>query len=355
MSRNCCRRPDAPLWIVLLVVVASFFSHSDAECSQSDELYMRVVDVGAGLCCILRIPADDPEDFHYVVYDVGNYQDKAKSALHAVEEIIPEDERIDLVVLSHTDSDHAAGLPALVDGYHIDRILRTGMERFGNFPKTLRNARDAVQLAVDEDETTDLELSSTEFFPGATFRLGDAFVTMVAGFGSIPSDWDLESNSERNNAPSIIVRVLYRGRAILLCGDAVGRHNGDPDSAAPIATEKFVLEMGNVLRLQSDVLVAPHHGADNGSSIPFIKAVEPEYVIFSAGHHFNHPRARTAQRYLDCGVDQDKMLRTDLGDDEGDKEWDYGRIPGHKDKIGDDDIEVVIDGQGGLRVSYLRE
>ncbi|NIQ14291.1 MAG: hypothetical protein GTO02_07775, partial [Candidatus Dadabacteria bacterium] len=54
--------------------------------------------------------------------------------------------------------------------------------------------------------------------------------------------------------------------------------------------------------LKSDVIIAPHHGADNGSSKCFIEAVDPTYVIFSAGHRHDHPRAVTAQRYIDHGV-----------------------------------------------------
>ncbi len=80
------------------------------------------------------------------------------------------------------------------------------------------------------------------------------------------------------------------------------------------------------------MLIAPHHGADNGSSKAFIDAVSPEWVIFTAGHAHKHPRAVAAQRYLNSGVKLDNMFRTDLGDDEGVKEWDHGRISGHKDK-----------------------
>ena len=39
-----------------------------------------------------------------------------------------------------------------------------------------------------------------------------------------------------------------------------------------------------------------------GSALPFIKAVTPEFVIFSAGHEYGHPRKATANRFLDAGV-----------------------------------------------------
>lgn len=46
------------------------------------------------------------------------------------------------------------------------------------------------------------------------------------------------------------------------------------------------------------------------------------------------------------------MFRTDLGDDEGEKEWKHGRIAGHKDKAGDDDVDILIRPDGEVLVSY---
>ena len=48
----------------------------------------------------------------------------------------------------------------------------------------------------------------------------------------------------------------------------------------------------------------------------------------------------------------DKMFRTDRGDDEGLKEWSHARIDGHKDKSGDDDVDVLIRADGEILVEY---
>jgi len=44
----------------------------------------------------------------------------------------------------------------------------------------------------------------------------------------------------------------------LFCGDAVGRHDGDADPKALIATEKYLVEHDSTL-LFSTILIAPHH------------------------------------------------------------------------------------------------
>ena len=114
--------------------------------------------------------------------------------------------------------------------------------------------------------------------------------------------------AEFRNAGSVVIRLKYKGKSILFTGDAVGRHIDDPEDAL-IASEKFMIENSEVIKIDSDVLIAPHHGADNGSSNAFISAVSPEWVIFTAGHTHKHPRGVAAQRYLDSGVKLDNNVQ----------------------------------------------
>ena len=115
-----------------------------------------------------------------------------------------------------------------------------------------------------------------------------------------------------------------------------------------------MIDWAAAVPIQSNVLIAPHHGADNASSTPFINAVHPQYVVFSAGHNasYRHPRATTAQRYIDLGVAEANMFRTDRGDDEGPDEWAYLRVAGPEDKPGDDDVDILIRSSGELIVDY---
>ena len=60
----------------------------------------------------------------------------------------------------------------------------------------------------------------------------------------------------------------------------------------------------------------------------------------------------TANRFIDLGYASKCLLRTDLGDDEGVKEWAYGRLANNKDPIGDDAVEIVLSSQGNVTVGY---
>lgn len=329
-------------------------SHALALEAQAGDLLCRVVDVGNGQCCIIQIRgADDgPGNNYYIVYDTGNYQDNGESAFEAAKDLIPDDETIDLMVLSHTDADHVAGTSKFLKKWPTTRVIRTGMYR-NPYSGTLRGARKAITKSVRDNDTIDVNLAYYEFPHGATYRFNKTYVTIVSGFSIPPESWSLHGG-EFNNAGSIVIRVVHEGKSILLCGDAVGRHKGDDNDFALIATEKYMVDNKDIITIDSDVIIAPHHGADNGSSTDFIKAVSPEYVVFSAGRGHQHPTKATAERYKTYGsVPETKMFRTDLGDHEqGPYEWEYGRIPNHEDPIGDDDVDILIDSSGDVEVAY---
>jgi hypothetical protein len=135
----------------------------------------------------------------------------------------------------------------------------------------------------------------------------------------------------------------------------VGRRIGAPASACDDAEVIMVAKhnaASDRVPLDAQVIIATHHGDDNASSTCLINAVNPSFVVFPAGRAFQHPRRDAVQRYLDHGVAESSMFRTDREDDEGPEEWDFGRIAGCQDKKGDDDVEIVIAEDGTVVVDY---
>ncbi|RYD84166.1 MAG: MBL fold metallo-hydrolase [Verrucomicrobiaceae bacterium] len=308
---------------------------------------MRLIDTGPGLMCAVRIPSSSGP--RYMVYDAGHYADRGAGGYAKLQEVVPLGSTIDWLVLSHSDADHLGAVNEIMEGYTVKRVVRPTIKRDTG---TWREADEAINASISAGETIQFVAGAREVRPGAKYRTGDATITFVCGFNEPPESWDLARNSsEWLNAGSILVRLVYAGRSILLTGDAVGRHIGDPLSSC-IATERFAVDQARRVPIRSYVLVAPHHGADNGSSKPFIQEVKPSYVLFSAGHRFGHPRLTTALRYLGNGVEGRRMFRTDRGDDEGEQEWGIGRTPGTNDRAGDDDIDVTISETSQVSVTY---
>lgn len=111
------------------------------------------------------------------------------------------------------------------------------------------------------------------------------------------------------------------------------------------------------LPLESTILIAAHHGADNASSTCFIEAVKPKTVVFSAGSHdtFGHPSRNVVARFNELENAPD-YFRTDFGDDEDhESHWeDSSTIPNCSDKSGDDDVLITLPDDGSSpTVHYL--
>jgi beta-lactamase superfamily II metal-dependent hydrolase len=93
--------------------------------------------------------------FLYMIYDAGNYSGGGSLTFDKVQEIIPLDSNIELMVLSHSDSDHLGAVDEICDAYHVRRILRAGHQRSTS---TWNDANTAIQLEDDNDNCVDIEL-----------------------------------------------------------------------------------------------------------------------------------------------------------------------------------------------------
>jgi competence protein ComEC len=70
----------------------------------------------------------------------------------------------------------------------------------------------------------------------------------------------------------------------------------------------LVKKYGN--KLKSDILLAGHHGSKTSSSEEFLKAVNPELIIFSAGKNnsYHHPHPTVISLVKKLGI---TYFRTD--------------------------------------------
>ncbi len=315
-------------------------------------LHLRVVDAGPGLCTVAVIPGK-----HYLVYDTGHW-DWAEVCYDAVEDLIPKDETIDLMVLSHRDSDHLAATDEILAQYRVDTLVRTGNKKLPIAPGTWRDANKAIGKAKAtgrlKTEWNLYRKTNRQIDPGFSLSLGPATATFVIGYHKPPRAWGSQDLDRgwKANAGSIVVRLTYAGESILLTGDAVGRRKRSADPDQILATEKAMVDNANSVAIASSVLVAPHHGANNGSSQRFIEAVNPDWVIFSSGSSHQHPTEAAAERYLTAGVPKKQIFRTDKGDYEsGSYHWQEGTT-GAKDLPRDDDVEIYIRENGKVCVEY---
>jgi len=220
------------------------------------QFQVDVLDVGQGLAVVVRSAS------HLLVYDTGARFSRRASAASAV--VLPFLRqagvgRIDALVLSHGDDDHAGGAEVL------RRALPIGVSyASGAYGGEALRCRPGVRWQWD----------------GVTFEF-------LAGAGRSGGD----------NDRSCVLRVGNGVHTALLPGDIESAEEG-----------RLVDRASG--RLASTLLVAPHHGSLTSSSPAFVAAVRPRWVVYSVGHRnrYGFPRAEVMARY--AAIDS-RQLRTD--------------------------------------------
>ncbi len=224
---------------------------------QPGHFRVDVLDVGQGLAVVVRTAG------HLLLYDTGARFSRRASAASAV--VLPflrqaGVDRIDALVLSHGDNDHAGGADVL------RRALPIGVNyASGSYAAKALRCRSGWRWRWD----------------GVTFEF-------LHGGAEDTAD----------NDRSCVLRVSNGVHAVLLPGDIES------------SVERQLVEEQSG-RLASTLLVAPHHGSLTSSSAGFVAAVRPRWVVYSVGHRnrYGFPVPEVTARYAEVGS---RQLRTDL-------------------------------------------
>jgi len=171
----------------------------------------------------------------------------------------PYDRTIDMVIATHADKDHIAGLIDVMERYEVGVIVMT------------ENAHDTGVANVYRQMVAKEGAEVIYARAGQTWQLGASTTMHVYSPAGDPTEWE-------SNASSIVTQIVYGDVAFMLTGDA------------PLATEDFMVRQYGE-RLQSNVLKLGHHGSRTSTSELFVTTVAPQYAVVSAGRNnrFGHP------------------------------------------------------------------
>ncbi|HEX5633289.1 MAG TPA: DNA internalization-related competence protein ComEC/Rec2, partial [Gemmatimonadales bacterium] len=259
------------LWMLPLVTIApSRPAHGEA--------WVDVLDVGHGLAAVVRTAT------HVLAYDAGpTWTDDADSGERIVVPYLRGEglSRLDALVISHADDDHAGG------------AISIAARRAPGWLLSSIPAEDALHSLVAR--TTACAAGQSWVWDGVEFRV----------LHPVPG-----ARAAKANDASCVLRVATGGGAMLLTGDIEAR------------SEDGLL--GREMQLDADVLLVPHHGSRSSSTADFVTAVAPRVAILAVGHRnrFRHPHPAVAARYGTRGIpvwrtDRDGALRVALPAESG--------------------------------------
>jgi len=252
-------------------VVVAILALSWAFSLPDGNLHVAFLDVGQGDATLIQTPGG-----RQMLVDGG--PEPALLAEQVSEELPFWDRDLDLVVATHPDNDHVAGLPAIFERYRVDTLLTNG---------ELLDVTPAYRALLEEAHGDGVQIHEVTI--GERLDLGDGVIIEVLHPGE-------ERNVENRNENSVSLRLTYGDFSLLLTGDAAEE------------AERAMVAGG--LPLRALVFKAGHHGSNTSSNDFFLAAVQPQIVIISAGadNRFGHPHPAVLERVAAIGA---QVLRTD--------------------------------------------
>lgn len=269
------------------------------------ELQVHVLDVGPvdGDSILISSPGGEN-----VLIDAGDAS-SSKNIILALKRC--KVEQIDYFIATHPHPDHLGGAAAVLKAVKVLNVIDNGLDPA--LPATAggqATARPVVGRKPDE------KLPVTKFYddykdavrqsgahhetaePGKKYDLGGGARMSILG-PSLPffTKEQLKTGGNEPNANSVIVRLDYGEFSMLLPGDAEDQ------------TEHRLLTKD--LDLKAKILKVAHHGSKYASSDDFLKRVQPEVAIISAGewNRYGHPAQAVLDRLKAANI---KVYRTDL-------------------------------------------
>ena len=227
--------------------------------------YATFLDVGQGQCIILQ------SEGHTFLVDCGGSSD-TKTADIAAETLRSRGiTRIDGIILTHYDRDHAGGVKNLLSRIRVDNIYCPDTEDNSGLRNSLYSIADERIVFINKD----MEIPFTS--------------GMLTIFAPVAYDMDNES--------CICVLFQEENCDILITGD-----RGE-------LGEMMLLHQHTLPKLE--VLVAGHHGSAGSTIEPLLEQTDPDVVVISVqkNNPYGHPSESLLKRLAKIGC---TIYRTDI-------------------------------------------
>ena len=277
LNNSIMGRMRRPVFLILVILSGlNIFAWSIVhDASNPDSLEVIFFDVGQGDAIFIKTAQS-----RQILIDGG----PDSAVLEKLGREMPFwDRTIDLIVLTHPEHDHIAGLLEVLKRYEVKNILWTGVVR------DTAEFREWEKLIEEENA----EIITAESLLRISFS--NSYIDVLYPFEDLSGQ-----EIKRANNTSVVAKLVCGEKSFLLTGDIEK------------SVEKKLLESG--ADIDSDVLKVAHHGSKTSSAEEFVEKVSPEIAVISAGKQnaFGHPHPETLETLSKYGIN---VLRTDeLGD-----------------------------------------
>jgi competence protein ComEC len=189
------------------------------------------------------------------------------------------DRTIDLIILTHPEKDHLAGLLEVLKRYQVKNILWTGV------------IRDTAEWKLWQREISEEKAKIIIAEAGQKIITSSAVLEILNPLKDVSGQKFKDSNET-----SIVSRLVFSENSFLFTGDIYKSEE----------TELLKLKVN----LDSDILKISHHGSKTSTSKEFLEKVSPQIAVISVGkdNSYGHPTQEVLDILKNYGI---RILRTD--------------------------------------------
>ena len=256
-------------WFLGALALVAFVVWSAVFCFEQQTLTLAVLDVGQGDAIFIEAP-----NGNQILIDGG----PDKKVLQELARVMPfYDRSIDVVLLTHPQMDHLAGLIDVLARFRVDYAVESGASH------TIAEYA-AWERAIDKEGAERVIARRGR----RVWLARDIYFDVLS-----PEFIDMKGDP---NETMVVVRLVYGKTSVLLTGDLTKKG------------EARMLRSGD--EIASDLLKVAHHGSKYSSTAEFLRAVSPTIAAISVGakNRYGHPTKETLARLASAGT---KVLRTD--------------------------------------------
>lgn len=170
--------------------------------------------------------------------------------------------KIDLLIISHMDTDHMGAASLVINDFDIHYILS---------PSTPGNSEEYNKLC---NLINDNKIECRYVKSGKVFSIGYGCILDILAIDMV----------QDTNDSSIVMKICYYDNSFLFTGDA-----------SSTVLNKIMNEGCDI---SADVLKIPHHGSDSSSPILFLKETGARIALISVGrdNQYGHPTENVLRR-----------------------------------------------------------
>jgi competence protein ComEC len=260
-------------WVISAILLLANVIIWENALAGKPELRVTFLDVGQGDAALVQFP-----NGRRILIDTGPASESYDAGERAISPYLKYNgiSKIDEIMISHSDADHAGGLDYLL------KHVKTGRLLVSAHPSRQSLYLEALQTASRMGIRTD----------------------SLAGYDTLEGIWPARGfvycrpdSTDNGNESSLICYLSYGQQSFLFSGDM------GPEM------EDMIYKQG--LLKKCTVLKVPHHGSHVNNSSGVIECLKPEVAVIQVGENnrFGHPSAEVVNNYRAAGS---RVFRTDI-------------------------------------------